>query len=379
MVDIDVLSSSSSSSSSSESDSSSSSVSSSTPFEKKKGNEGEKMTGSISLDALAADTNHTSSTKPCALTSKTAPESNIPVGSVVCIDMDTPKSPMELSKPLAKSGGSLTNDTGTPVMPPPHQEEDDDFPYIQLNDSLDTSFDKNQKENNDPYTSGLSDQDLALLLDSPEVLAEMLPKPVPRESTAKAYESPSLDSSIATDDLEVPHSATPEDASRKEAASRFFHKSTNDGNVLAAKNSSTETTESAVYNDYEMPIMPSTTENEATIANNDKTLPLKQVQETVLVEPSTLKRTFEVDPSLYQPLPYQRRTDPIVHHLSIHNRPKAQRQQIPIKNVFPSPLCNLWQFGTFNHLQSEVANTLAHSDDSIAVSAPTGSGKNGSF
>jgi ATP-dependent DNA helicase HFM1/MER3 len=35
--------------------------------------------------------------------------------------------------------------------------------------------------------------------------------------------------------------------------------------------------------------------------------------------------------------------------------------------------------GNFNHLQSEVANTLAHSDDNVVISAPTGAGKTAVF
>ena len=101
--------------------------------------------------------------------------------------------------------------------------------------------------------------------------------------------------------------------------------------------------------------------------------------ETDAIEP--IVSLSEVDPSLYQPLPYRNRQDPIVHYLSIHNRPMQIRQKISVKDLFSSPIHKLWEskFDTFNSLQSEVANSLAHSNDSLVVSAPTGAGKTALF
>ena len=70
----------------------------------------------------------------------------------------------------------------------------------------------------------------------------------------------------------------------------------------------------------------------------------------------------------------------------------SSRRTIPINKVFASPITNLWSsknhcsssinnnnnnkgFHSFNHLQSEMANVLANSDDNVIVSAPTGAGK----
>jgi hypothetical protein len=93
------------------------------------------------------------------------------------------------------------------------------------------------------------------------------------------------------------------------------------------------------------------------------------------------ERVTEVDPSLYQQPVFRHRPDPIVHHLSIHNRPMDLRKKIQVSELFSRPMDQLWKskFDTFNHLQTEVANPLVHSDDSIVVSAPTGAGKTALF
>jgi ATP-dependent DNA helicase HFM1/MER3 len=71
----------------------------------------------------------------------------------------------------------------------------------------------------------------------------------------------------------------------------------------------------------------------------------------------------------------------MVHFLSIHNRPLHLRKTIPVQELFQAPICNLWhsKFDSFNHLQSEVASSIADSNDNIVVSAPTGAGKTALF
>lgn len=89
----------------------------------------------------------------------------------------------------------------------------------------------------------------------------------------------------------------------------------------------------------------------------------------------------EVDHSLYEPPLYHEKQPPILHQFTYKNRPVNSRPKIPIRKMFPPPLHLLWQskFETFNHLQSEVANALCHSDDHVVVAAPTGAGKTAIF
>lgn len=91
--------------------------------------------------------------------------------------------------------------------------------------------------------------------------------------------------------------------------------------------------------------------------------------------------TPEIDPSLLSPPRYKEKPRPILHQFSIHNRPINGRTKIAVANLFPSTLNLLWRskFNEFNHLQSEVANLICHSDDNIVVSAPTGAGKTAIF
>jgi superfamily II RNA helicase len=95
----------------------------------------------------------------------------------------------------------------------------------------------------------------------------------------------------------------------------------------------------------------------------------------------TDERVSEVHPSLYVPPPYQHQPQPLVHFFSQSNRPMASRQCAPIAQLFQPRVACFWKgkFDHFNHLQSEVANTLAHSDDNVVVSAPTGAGKTAVF
>jgi replicative superfamily II helicase len=93
------------------------------------------------------------------------------------------------------------------------------------------------------------------------------------------------------------------------------------------------------------------------------------------------EKNSEVDPSLYAPQPMDAIQEPIIHHLSPRNRPIQARRKIPIAQVFQGPVASLWKnkFEVFNHVQSEIANMLAYSDDNVVVSAPTGAGKTAVF
>jgi DEAD/DEAH box helicase len=92
-------------------------------------------------------------------------------------------------------------------------------------------------------------------------------------------------------------------------------------------------------------------------------------------------RKTEVDPALYSPPRYYHKQPPIVHQLSLHNRPKHVRKYIPVTQLFKSPISALWKskFDKFNTLQSEVSTVLVSKNDNVVVSAPTSSGKTAVF
>jgi hypothetical protein len=94
------------------------------------------------------------------------------------------------------------------------------------------------------------------------------------------------------------------------------------------------------------------------------------------METTNEERRSEIDPSFYEPRPREDLQDPIVHSFSTRNRPLHTRKLLPVCEVFDSTVSKLWQnkFDSFNQLQSEMANTLAYSDDNVIVSAPTGAG-----
>ena len=95
---------------------------------------------------------------------------------------------------------------------------------------------------------------------------------------------------------------------------------------------------------------------------------------------SELQR-FGIDHDHFKPPKYVQRPDPILHKLNESNRPVHRRRKVSVDQVFPSPLRNLFKckFQEFNHLQSEMSNVIANSDDNVIVSSPTGSGKTALF
>lgn len=92
-------------------------------------------------------------------------------------------------------------------------------------------------------------------------------------------------------------------------------------------------------------------------------------------------RPSEIDASKYPPQPRSYEEPPIVHTFDVRSRPPASRVSIPVSKVFDNRVSGLWRnkFDTFNHLQSELANMVAYSDDNIVCSAPTGAGKTALF
>ena len=96
------------------------------------------------------------------------------------------------------------------------------------------------------------------------------------------------------------------------------------------------------------------------------------------VHMSELQR-FGIDHSHTAPPPCISHPNPIIHKFNNQNRPYQSRRNIAVEKIFSSPVNNLWKksnkFHSFNHLQSEMVNVLANSDDNVIVSAPTGAGK----
>ena len=78
----------------------------------------------------------------------------------------------------------------------------------------------------------------------------------------------------------------------------------------------------------------------------------------------------------------RRNRQSLVHCFSTANRPIQLRKKIPVyHHLFAPPVNSLWKskFDAFNHMQSEISNMLAHTDDNLVVSAPTGAGKTAVF
>ena len=87
-------------------------------------------------------------------------------------------------------------------------------------------------------------------------------------------------------------------------------------------------------------------------------------------------RRSEVHPDLYAPFEPPPRTEPMVHHFNETNTPKANRQRIPVRQIFDQyhSISSFFKYDTFNHLQSALANVCAFCDDNVVLSAPTGAG-----
>jgi ATP-dependent DNA helicase HFM1/MER3 len=83
----------------------------------------------------------------------------------------------------------------------------------------------------------------------------------------------------------------------------------------------------------------------------------------------------------FKPPKYVQRPDPILHKLNEVNRPVYRRQKLSVGQIFSRPFSNIFtcKFQEFNHLQSEMSNVIANSDDNVIVSSPTGSGKTALF
>jgi hypothetical protein len=99
---------------------------------------------------------------------------------------------------------------------------------------------------------------------------------------------------------------------------------------------------------------------------------------------NVIERKVEIEPLFYAPPNYpetQNLQAPKIHRLSEQNRPLHTRKCCPIHEIFQSPVTLLWKrkFENFNVLQSEVAPILVNSNNTIVLSAPTGSGKTGVF
>lgn len=101
-----------------------------------------------------------------------------------------------------------------------------------------------------------------------------------------------------------------------------------------------------------------------------------QSSPAVLSNRTELQR-LRIKHSDFKPPPYQPTPDPIVHHLDSTNRPPNSRRNISVNSIFSHPVNKLWKslFKSFNHVQSEMVQTLANSDDNAIISAPTGAGK----
>lgn len=105
-------------------------------------------------------------------------------------------------------------------------------------------------------------------------------------------------------------------------------------------------------------------------------LPLQATETTPGIDEFS-SRDKEIDASKYPPEPRVYRMPPMVHSFNIHNRPITTRKSLPVAGIFDCPVRLMWQskFECFNHLQSEMASSMAYSDDNVVCSAPTGAGK----
>lgn len=112
--------------------------------------------------------------------------------------------------------------------------------------------------------------------------------------------------------------------------------------------------------------------------DNDNTDNITSNPSTSSSMPPPKRSAPTIDPSLYKPPTYQEdKPDPIVHSLTLQNRPISHRQMVPVSKVFQKPISNFWnaKWHSFNHMQSELSQALVYSEDNIVLSAPTGAGK----
>lgn len=97
--------------------------------------------------------------------------------------------------------------------------------------------------------------------------------------------------------------------------------------------------------------------------------------------PRTELQRLNISHDNFKPTAYSPRPDPILHTLNESNRPIHRRQKIAVDQIFSRPFSNMFtcKFKEFNHLQTEMSNFIANSDDNLIVSSPTGSGKTALF
>jgi superfamily II RNA helicase len=292
-----------------------------------------------------------------------------PVDTVVCVE----------TKPL-ESANETTNDGTSTFL------QEQDVAVFYSDESLSQSKSPLLPPQDLKFDNGgLSDGDLMKLLDSPKVCYKTettttTSASMPAAASSLPFQSPSESTtSVDTENLEIPHAChTP----RETASSRFFGAeqpgfnnkdkgTTNPTSVLPQTNKTTPTQDVIDLmdeNDTLETNLQARRETTASTAQHEHPHHHDNKE-------TSMNCAAEVDPSVYQPLAYQYKPDPVVHYLSIHNRPKNARTTIAVQDLFGPPLSGIWKFSSFNPLQSQVANTLAHSDDSIVVSAPTGAGK----
>lgn len=94
------------------------------------------------------------------------------------------------------------------------------------------------------------------------------------------------------------------------------------------------------------------------------------------------ERYPEVDPSRCPRPARGDRPKPLVHHFTSESHPPNVRRRLPVVSIFQKPQIAKFftqKFESFNTMQSELANMLAHSDDHIVLAAPTGAGKTAIF
>jgi hypothetical protein len=341
---------------------------------------------------------------------KPSDERQVPTDTVICIDTDSlDSSPKPVDTVIFIDTDSLRSSSK-------HQREsqdgmqnldyNDDFPYLQQDEeSFDTTPDKPVAQSSSPARPNETELNYDMPIAQHSTPARQNETVLNSLSRITTFTDDKLDS-LDTNDLEIPHSDTSLDypvRAGTTAREPLILESQSTDNLEVPRTDSSdglEETASRFFrsNDKEtvepmkrssaMPMAPSNVAKASSQGQDtsraDRASSIEprshRSEREPIFEPRP-ERFLEVDPSLYQPPTFRHRPDPIEHHLSIHNRPMNLRKKIPVSELFSSPMDQLWKskFDTFNHLQSEVANSLVHSDDSIVVSAPTGAGKTALF